>query len=285
MHDLDIRTFGQVRVTISGQDVVWQAASARNLLFFLLSFPEGRGRHDIALALWPDDDEASPVVSARFRVALHRLRAALGDIGSVIGERERYRLSPEVLAASDVHTLSAAEHVQGAEPRQAALQQAVMAYRGEYLPDHRAEWAITAREQHKATYVRAALERAMQHCVASQCGLAIGHLAQALSTDPLIGENYHQDLMTCLANVESHYSAVEHYRRFIKFLRDDLSDTPMLETVTLAERLKAGDLICPHKIGTHAPCTKHLIPKLGSEADGAEIRPETEPSQRRFPSL
>ena len=286
MHDLKIVTFGQARVSIDGQDVVWHASSARDLFFFLLSFPEGRSRDDIALALWPEEEGESAASSNRFRVALHRMRAAFEDQGAVIKQYDRYHLSHEVLAASDVYILHAA--VQDADlaatpaTRRQALQRAVDTYGGEYLPDHRADWATTAREEHKASYVRATLELSMLHCEAAECDLAIRHLAQALRADPLIGENYHQDLMACLASVESKYAAVEHYRRFIKYLREDLSDTPMLETTLLAERLKAGELMCPHQIGAHAPCTKHLAQRaalLTLEPESGEIHSELERAQ------
>ncbi len=275
MFDLRVVTFGQPRVLIDGQDVVWHASSARDLFFFLLSSPEGRSQGDIATALWPEEEGQSAASSNRFRVALHRMRAAFGDGEAVVREYDRYRLSREVLETSDVYALHAAlrdaDVAAGPEARRLALQRAVDSYGGEYLPDHRADWASAARAEHKASYVRATLELSMLHCEAAECDLAIRHLAQALRADPLIGENYHQDLMACLASVESKYAAVEHYRRFIKYLRDDLSDTPMPETAMLAGRLKAGELVCPHQIGAHAPCTKHLAQRaalITLEPDG-----------------
>ena len=286
MHDLKIVTFGQARVFIGDQDVVWHASSARDLFFFLLSFPEGRGRDDIATALWPDEDGENAASSNRFRVALHRLRAALGESEAVVKNHDRYHLSRDVLAASDVFALHAAlqdaDLATTPEAKQLALQWAVDAYGGEYLPDHRADWASVAREEHKASYVRATLELSMLHCEAAECDLAIRHLAQALRADPLIGENYHQDLMACLASVESKYVAVEHYRRFIKYLRDEMSDSPMLETAVLAGRLKAGELVCPHQIGAHAPCTKHLAHQatlLTLEPDTGKVHAELERAQ------
>lgn len=275
MLNLKIATFGQLRVLIDGHDVVWHASSARDLFFFLLSSPEGRSQDDIATALWPEEEGRSAASSNRFRVALHRMRAAFGDQEAVVKEYDRYRLSHQVLGTSDVYALHAAlqdaDFAATPEARRLALQRAVDSYGGEYLPDHRADWASAARAEHKASYVRATLELSMLHCEAAECDLAIRHLAQALRADPLIGENYHQDLMACLASVESKYAAVEHYRRFIKYLRDDLSDTPMPETMLLAGRLKAGELVCPHQIGAHAPCAKHLAQRatlITLEADG-----------------
>ena len=286
MHDLKIVTFGQAHVLVGNQDVVWHASSARDLFFFLLSSPEGRSQDDIATALWPEEEGRSAASSNRFRVALHRMRAAFGDDEAVVKEYDRYRLSREVLKTSDVYALHAAlqdaDTAAAPEARRLALQRAVDSYGGEYLPDHRADWASAARAEHKASYVRATLELSMLHCEAAECDLAIRHLAQALRADPLIGENYHQDLMACLASVESKYAAVEHYRRFIRYLRDDLSDTPMLETTLLAGRLKAGELVCPHQIGAHAPCTKHLAQRaalLTLETDTGQVHADLERAQ------
>ena len=201
---LRIVTLGQTRVTLDGVEVVWHAASARDLLFYLLSFPHGRSQRDVALALWPDEDNESAASSNRFRVALHRLRAALGKPETVIKLYERYRLSLEVLAASDVAAMQSALHDAhlactasrpDTQTSRAALRQAVDLYGGEYLPGMRADWAGAAREEHKASYVHANLELSTLHCEAGEHDLAIRHLTQALRADPLIGENHHQDLM------------------------------------------------------------------------------------------
>jgi hypothetical protein len=65
--------------------------------------------------------------------------------------------------------------------------------------------------------------------------------------------------MSCLATVESKYAAVEHYRRFLKFLRDDIQDTPMDETVALADHPKADRPICSHHVGTNEPCGRQVL--------------------------
>ncbi|WP_272952915.1 AfsR/SARP family transcriptional regulator, partial [Deinococcus alpinitundrae] len=172
MPTLKIVTFGQTRVTLDGQDIVWHASSARDLFFYLLSFPEGRSKGDVALALWPGEENETVASNNRFRVALHRVRAALEDSDSVVKEYERYRLSPTVLATSDVFAMqsalqdaqvalsSPAHDVQAARE---ALQRAVDLYGGEYLPDVRSDWARTAREEYKSSYVRAMLELSKLH--------------------------------------------------------------------------------------------------------------------------
>ena len=81
--------------------------------------------------------------------------------------------------------------------------------------------------------------------------------------------------MVRLASVESHYAAVEHYRRFVKYLRDDFSDTPMRETTALAERLKGGEEISADQIGTHTPCAQPLAERA-TDATPRNLEPDAE---------
>jgi two-component SAPR family response regulator len=243
---LVIRSFGQPEVLVAGQPAQWHAASAQELFFYLLSFPGGRTRAEILEELWGLDESAAS--ANRFRVTAHRLRAALGFPGAMVEAYGRYHLAPEVFQASDVQLLYAAMHdAETADSPQARLQaytRALEVYAGEYLPQVQADWARQAREEHQAAFVRASVEVSLLHCELNQCREAVTSLAGALKADPFIGENYHQRLMTCLSVVEGHYAAIEHYRRFIRFLHDDLNDTPMPETRALAERLKCGEHIC-----------------------------------------
>jgi two-component SAPR family response regulator len=258
---LSIRTFGQPAVLVNGVPAQWHAASAEELFFYLLSFPEGRTRQEILEELWGLDEGAAS--ANRFRVTAHRLRAALGFAGAMTESFGRYHLAPEVFQASDVQQLYSAMQVaeQASDPqmRLTAYQQALSIYAGEYLPQVQADWARQAREEHQAAYVRASIEVSLLHCEANNCQGAVASLGGALRADPFIGENYHQKLMTCLSVVEGQYAAVEHYRRFIRFLHDDLGDTPMPETRALAERLKCGEHICNKPSGPQTPVS-HTCP-------------------------
>lgn len=254
---LQVRALGQAEVLIDGQPAQWHAQGARELFFYLLSHPEGSGRDEMIETLW--GLEPGPASHNRFRVTLHRLRTALGTPEAVAEAHGRYHLSPEVFAASDMHTMYAAldeaEKAQDSRLRLAAYQRAIGAYGGEYLPGERAEWVDQAREEHKAAYVRAAVELSLAHCDQGSCAAAVGALVGALRADPFIGENYHQKLMACLSVVEGRYAAIEHYRRFVRFLRDELEDTPMDETRDLAERIKVGEPICQRLSESDGPPT------------------------------
>ncbi|GGJ28501.1 AfsR/SARP family transcriptional regulator [Deinococcus roseus] len=245
MTHLSIRTLGQAHIKMGDQQAQFHSEPARELFFYLLSFVEGRSKTEILRDLW--GEEESPTVNNRFRVTLHRVRNALGTPDSIQEQYGRYRVSHEVLSQSDLYQfyihLQLSEHHTGRE-RLKILQQALSCYNGNYLEGFQQDWVFQAREEHKTAYVRALLELSMLYCTEGQCEATVHALFRALKSDPFIGENYHQKLMTCLSVVEDRYAAIEHYRRFLHFLKNELQDTPMRDTVQLAERIKDGEAIC-----------------------------------------
>ncbi|GGJ69364.1 AfsR/SARP family transcriptional regulator [Deinococcus aquiradiocola] len=254
---LHVVTLGRAEVSVDGHAVQWQAASARDLFHYLLSFPEGRTRAEIMEDLWSLD--VTQESRNRFRVTTHRLRAALARPDALGEEYGRFRLSGDVLRAADVYRLHEAAHTAATATTPAARLHAYRAvldlYRGDYLPDVHTDWARQARDEHRAVYVRAALEVSLLSCDLGNCHDAVDALQRALRADPFVGENHHQKAMTCLTVTEGRYAATEHYRTFLRFLRDDLGDTPMPETVRLAERVKNGERLCArHPTPTPPTC-------------------------------
>jgi len=255
---LHIQTLGHGSVQRDGQEVRFPSQSARDLLFYLLSHPEGRSKEDILEALWqlPPD----PASFNRFRVTVHRLRAALGGVDALLEHFGRYHLSGEVLASSDVYTFykGLERGLSGKNPaeRRAGLDEAVEVYRGDYLPDFSADWVLEAREEHRAGYVRARLERAGLHCDALDCDAAIEDLALAAETDPYLGEHHQQELLACLSTVRGKAAATEHYHRFARLLRSELDDVPLEETQALIHDIREGTSAQGHQIGADTPCPR-----------------------------
>jgi len=237
---------GVAEVSVNGSLVQWRAESARELFFYLLSNPEGHSREHIVEVLWNSSADAR--ASNRFRVTIHRIRVALGWPGAVLEEHSLYRLDPEVLQASDMATfyqaLEKAKHAPTAQAQLGCYQQALSLYQGEYLPSEEADWAIETREQLRTAYVQTELEVARLLCEKGNCPDSVAALSRALHADPYLGENHHQQLMRCLARVSGKYAAIEHYRRFAHFLHAELNDTPMPETIQLAEDIKRGNTYC-----------------------------------------
>lgn len=245
MPSLDIATLGHTKVQVEGKPAHWQSQAAENVFFYLLSHPEGRTREDIIRVLWNLD--VDPHTLNRLRVTLHRIRSALQTTDAIWEDYGRLRISKGVLESTDLfrfyHMLEASEHGAPGD-RIRHLQSALQLYTGDYLSDESADWVLLSREEHRLSYVRATLELSLLFCETSACESAVGALTRALRADPFVGENHHQKLMTCLSVVEDKYAAIEHYRRFLKFLRDELGDQPMPETIELARRIKTGEPIC-----------------------------------------
>lgn len=243
-----LRSLGNADVIVNGASVVWPARSAEELLWYLHAHPQGRYRHDILAQLW--DLEDTPAAANRFRVALHRLRSTLGRPDAVVEERGRYTLHADLQAASDTYALHRALDASRnmTEPRQQEelLRQALASADGEYLPHLQGEWVEAARSQHRSAVVEGHLALSLLHCAARECPLAALSLVRAAETDPLIGEDHHQRLMVCLTMTRDKYAAIEHYRRYRHFLAEEVGDTPMQDTVDLAERLKADARPCEH---------------------------------------
>jgi DNA-binding SARP family transcriptional activator len=243
---LKILTLGQTQVLVRGQPAIWHSDSARALFFYLLSHPNGKSREEIIDALWNCEPNAAS--SNRFRVTLCRLRNALGWREAIAESHSRYQLGQVVLEASDTHEfyvlLAQAEHTSNPALRLECYQHAFVVYAGDYLPFESASWVLKIRNEHNAAFARAKIAVSLLRCHQGLCQTSVGALAIALENDPFLGENHHQKLMSCLSVVEGKFAAIEHYRRFVAFLKNDLEDTPMPETRALAERVKAGEQIC-----------------------------------------
>jgi DNA-binding SARP family transcriptional activator len=240
MGALHIQTLGAAEVWLEGDPVQWRAGSARALFFYLLTYPGGQSREHIIETLWdiPCDAQAAN----RFRVAIHRIRQALNNPLAVLEQHSRYSLAPEVLEVSDIYNFhqDVLETTRVRDPAQrlAFYQSALKLYQGEYLPELEADWAVEARSILAQEYAQVQLEVAQLLEKQGQFGASTKALQSALHTDPYLGEQHHQALIRKLAQTESKYSAVEYYRRFVHFLRIEVGDEPLPETVALIEQIK-----------------------------------------------
>ena len=249
---LRVRTLGQVEVLVAGYPALWHAHTAEELFFYLLSYPEGKSKGEILETLWGLDPD--PVANNRFRVTVFRIRTALKNPKAIIEDHGRYRLTEEILQSTDLYSfyqaLTAGHQATCEAARLESYLKAISLYQGDYLPGFSTNWVSQAREEHKTAYVQALLEVALIHYDREDWQATAEYLERALKTDPYIGENYHQRLMWCLAAIGDRYGAIEHYRRFVKFLHDELGDTPMPETHALAEHIKQNSPVPPyHEVG------------------------------------
>ena len=267
---LHIQTLGHWSVQRDGQEVHFSSQSARDLLFYLLSYPEGRSKEEILETLWKLPPESSSY--NRFRVTVHRLRTALGAADSLLEHHGRYHLSPEVLSSSDVYSFydGLEQGLSGTDAflRRAGLDHAIQAYRGDYLPGFNTEWALEAREEHRSGYVRARLERAGLNCDSLMCEAAIEDLTLAAETDFFLGEHHQQELFACLSMVRGKAAATEQYHRYARVLQTQLGESPLEETQQLMRGIRAGAPGEGHQIGSDTPCP---LRRDGSKTPALEL--------------
>jgi len=256
-----IRTLGQDQVVVGGQAVHWPSRAARTLFYLLLVHPRGLTKTEIIELLW--GDSLTTESNSNFKVTHFRVRQALGDQKATREDGGRYVLSPEYYQNAD-HVqfqaeLEQAKTAHGREERLRHLYRALEVYGGDFLPDHLTDWTEETRNTLRAASVRARLEVAQTHCSATECHAAVRSLAGALATDPLVGERYHQDLMTCLCTLHKTDEAVSHYRHFLTFIQREIGDTPTQETVRLADQIRAGQPHLSRHIGAQTPCPRRAL--------------------------
>lgn len=250
MSGIQITTFGHTSFSREGQPLTWTAVSARDLLQYLLSFPDGRTRAQIIDGLWNQDDTAQ--TNNHFRVTLHRLRGTLGAHDTVEEDSGRYHLSPDVWRHTDIYafhrSLIEAERT-GLEGSIPALHRAVLYYQGPFLTDVAAEWVACSRSEHQAAFTQAQMDLGAAQCVRGACQEAVTCLTQALRLDPYLDEAVHERFMACLSVVQGTSAALEHYRRYMNLLQREFSALPALPTWQLAQRLQSGASVCPRVEG------------------------------------
>lgn len=255
-----VRTLGQVEVLVAGRPAIWHAHTAEEFFFYLLSYPEGKSKAEILETLWGLDP--GPVTNNRFRVTLFRVRTALQNPAAIQEDHGRYLLSEAIMQSTDLYSfyqaLAKGQHATCDVVRLEAYQKALSLYRGDYLPGFSNNWISEVREEHKTAYVQALLEVALIYYNRSDWSQAALYLQRALKKDPYLGENYHQRLMWCLAAAGDRYGAIEHYRRFTKFLREELNDTPMPETQALAEHIKHNRPLLPYHDLSSSSLSSHV---------------------------
>ncbi|MFC6591887.1 BTAD domain-containing putative transcriptional regulator [Deinococcus lacus] len=249
--NVQVQSLGEAAVYLGGERVVW-SKSTDELFWYLHAHEAGCYRHQLLADLW--QLEENPASANRFRVTLHRLRSSLGR-SAVLEDHGRYHLHPDFLAASDTAQLLGALQAQCTSPQEQeeALRRAAAAGQGEYLPHISADWVQPFRAFYRAAQLRAYLALSELHCQRCECALSASTLAAALERDPLLDEQYHQRLMVCLGDLEGKYAATEYYRRYSHYLRSEVGDTPLPETVALAKNIKDGQVTCPRRALLRVP--------------------------------
>ena len=244
---LRVLALGPLQVFVDGQLVestAWGSARPRELLVYLLMYPEGRTKEQVGLAFWPD---ASPAqLRNSFHVTLHRLRKALGGSELVTLAHERYRIDPALLEEFDVAVFErdVAEARRSLKRQEdgasVTLEQALSRFRGDFLDGEPVgDWHLEHRDRFQRIYVDALMELGARLTKEERFARAADAYRRVLARDELHEEAL-LALMKCYAGLGERTQALRVYRRFADRMKQELDAEPDEETTALFESLQRG---------------------------------------------
>lgn len=235
---LRIFGFGRGRVERGGKEIPiseWEAATTRQMLFYLLIHPS-RSRDQIAAVLWPELSASK--VKATFHATKFRLKRALGR--EVLHfEDGCYQIHPGLDYWFDVAEFEQLLAGTGPGRRVEQLQQAVALYQGDFLEDCYADWCLLPRERLRERCLEALDELARRLLARRQYRQAIQALHRGLGMDDL-RENFHCQLMRAYTLSGRRSEALAQYQRCVEILERELGTAPSPETTALYRRILEG---------------------------------------------
>ncbi|HKV03097.1 MAG TPA: DUF6788 family protein, partial [Ktedonobacteraceae bacterium] len=250
---------GQFRLEYKNEQRQWQPVTdatlqhqrVRALLHCLVSSPGRKlGREQAIDMLWPDLD---------FETATNRLDKAVYDLRRLL-EPRRGRLATSNLLLTEHSTLMLAGQQQlwidadafesllnqaraSSDPGQTEqlLEEAMLLYSGDYLPEERdIPWIQARREALQRSWIGLLLELADLRIARENLSSAIDTLDRLLAIDPA-NEAAVQRLVILLTQSGRRAEALRIYQRFAAVLRQEYKIEPLPETRALYEAARRGE--------------------------------------------
>jgi DNA-binding SARP family transcriptional activator len=221
------------------------------LLAWLALNPGAHARAEIAARFWPDVLDSS--ARASLRSAMWALRRALGPAGEahLVASRDAIALEDVWCDVVEFRRLVA----------EGSLEEAVLlSERGVLLAGFDDEWALAARDEHRAEAADALGRLAAE---ATDPAAAATWAKRRLALDPL-SEEAARSLMDALAAAGDRAGALAVYSKLRERFREELAITPSAETRELAASIRAAGEECeaassgPPLVGREAPLAKLL---------------------------
>jgi predicted ATPase/DNA-binding SARP family transcriptional activator len=241
------------------------------LAYLLIESDHAHSREFLLGLLWPD--LPTPAAQNNLRVTWSYLHKALGtsDSGAqptLIGNRLALRFNPlsdheldvarfrALIEACRVHS-----HVDQDDCAECAarLAQALELVRGDFLEefslgdcDQFDDWLLIQREQFRLQVTSALEQLAAFHERAGQLAEAESAIRRLIEYDPL-SESAYRQLMRVLAGADQRSAALDAYETCRRVLATELGLAPAVETVTLAEQIRAQALVESHETQVDLP--------------------------------
>jgi predicted ATPase/DNA-binding SARP family transcriptional activator/uncharacterized protein HemY len=245
---LAITLFGPMQVQVHGRPLPALRSHKHLWLLALLTLRPNRPveREWLAGTMWPEVEQSNAFDN--LRPVLSELRKALGDQSQRLQSPDRFTLMLDLTNAEvDLLRFDAAIH----SGTLSELEQAVGLYRGPLLEGCREEWAVPERASREQVYLQALQTLGDASLASGEYDAAAGYYQQAVRMDPW-REAERRGWMEALARQGDINAALQVYREFVAFLKDDPKAIPDAQTTALYQRLRAE---VRQKVGTHAVVT------------------------------
>ncbi len=235
-----IRAFGKAQVKIGDHAVIlseWKTQMVRDLFFFILLHPDGVTKEEIGEAFWPDS--TIDTLRVRFKNSIYRLRHALGSESiSFIDEYYRFNriLDYDYDVESFTQELVNAQNTTSDEDRINHLRQAIVHYRGAYLPSIDYDWAIIQREQYHRNFLTAITELIDLLLKTQQYQAVLHYVDRAIAEDPSYEEAY-RSAMIAYSALGDRPAISRTYEKCRVNLQKELDLEPANQTNELYQRL------------------------------------------------
>ncbi|MBI4305845.1 MAG: tetratricopeptide repeat protein [Chloroflexi bacterium] len=159
MPHVEVRAFGPFEVKVDGRPVPspeWEGRKAQELFVFLLCHPQGRTKEELIDILWPD--MSAGLSRNAFYSNVYRARRAVYR-ECLVQEGGRYRVLSDGQWWFDIDEFRRLSDEARRAPRAsdrhiAALEEANLLYRGDFLEGFYADWVTTMRADAEARFVQ-----------------------------------------------------------------------------------------------------------------------------------
>lgn len=235
-----MRALGRAEVLVDGKLLTnseWQTVVSRDLFFCLLAHPQGLTKEEIGGIFWPD---ASPSeLKTRFKNAIYRLRNAFQE-EVVLFENDIYSFNRAVDYEYDVDIfmrwVAKGAQARTVEERSAAYQAALALYRGPYLPEVGANWAVSERERLRRLFIESALALGQLQLEQQAYSATLENVQRILEADPC-QEDAHRLAMRVYAALGNRAAVARQYAQCERALLTEIDAPPSPQTAHLYQTL------------------------------------------------
>ena len=252
--DLKLFWLGPPVIQFNDRAIHAETRKAAALLSYLSLSPNNRSRESLAALFWPEFDQTH--AHANLRRALSSLNQFLGS-NILISNRDHLGIDLEAQVWMDIRefhqhlaAVQAHTHPESASCSQClyALEAAVGLYRGDFLeglnlrdcPEFD-DWQYFQREELRQELAGALKKLSNAYAGLGEWEKAIGHARRQVSLDRL-DEPSQRLLIQFYAQSGQRSAALHQYEDLTQTLQDELGQSPSVETNTLIQQIRAGEL-------------------------------------------